>query len=222
MAKAIAARAVKRNEKPFIFSICEWGWQSPWVWAKRLGHSWRINGDIKPWWESLTAIIDNASFQYWASDFYGHNDMDMLEVGNTGQGDPVGNLTYDEAKSHFTAWALLKSPLFISTNLPNATEEARDILKNIDIIKINQDPNVGESIAPFRWGSGQPDYVVGVHGDREAELLELVDQLLETPQLRLLGLSLSRVRWVCRIVGFIGSVRGQMERTIATDACDSS
>ena len=159
MAKAIAARAVKRNEKPFVFSICEWGWQSPWVWAKRLGHSWRINGDIKPWWESLTAIIDNASFQYWASDFYGHNDMDMLKVGNTGQSDPVGNLTYDEAKSHFTAWALLKSPLFISTNLPNATEEARDILKNIDIIKINQDPNVGESIAPFRWGSGQPDYV---------------------------------------------------------------
>jgi alpha-galactosidase len=85
--------------------------------------------------------------------------MDMLEVGNTGQGDPVGNLTYDEAKSHFTAWAFLKSPLFISTNLPNATQEARDILKNSDIIKINQDPNVGESIAPFRWGSGQPDYV---------------------------------------------------------------
>jgi alpha-galactosidase len=142
-----------------VFSLCEWGWQAPWVWAKRLGHSWRINGDIKPWWESLAAIIDNASFQYWASDFYGHNDMDMLEVGNTGQGDPVGNLTYDEAKSHFTAWALLKSPLFISTNLPNATQEARDILKNSDIIKINQDPNVGESIAPFRWGSGQPDYV---------------------------------------------------------------
>ena len=99
MAKAIAARALNRNEKPFVFSLCEWGWQAPWVWAKRLGHSWRINGDIKPWWNSLAAIIDNASFQYWASDFYGHNDMDMLEVGNTGQGDPVGNLTYDEAKA---------------------------------------------------------------------------------------------------------------------------
>lgn len=25
-----------------------------------------------------------------------------------------GNLTDDEAKSHFTAWALMKSPLFVS------------------------------------------------------------------------------------------------------------
>lgn len=159
MAQAIATRAAERDEQPFWFSICEWGWQQPWIWGKRLGHSWRINGDIKPWWSSLAAIIDNASFQYWATDFYGHNDMDMLEVGNTGQGDPIGNLTNDEARSHFTAWALLKSPLFISTNLPNATDEAREILKNQDIIKINQDPNVGESIAPFRWGNDQPDYV---------------------------------------------------------------
>ncbi|KAF3043915.1 hypothetical protein E8E11_002771 [Didymella keratinophila] len=159
MADAIAARAVEKKEDPFWFSICEWGWQQPWIWGKRLGHSWRINGGIKPWWNSLAAIIDNASFQYWATDFYGHNDMDMLEVGNTGQGDPIGNLTYDKAKSHFTAWALLKSPLFISTNLPNATEDERNILKNSDIIKINQDPNVGESIAPFRWGNDQPDFV---------------------------------------------------------------
>ena len=28
-----------------------------------------------------------------------------------------GELTYDEAKSHFTAWALLKSPLLIGTNV---------------------------------------------------------------------------------------------------------
>ncbi|KAG9197770.1 hypothetical protein G6514_001050 [Epicoccum nigrum] len=189
MAKAIAARAVNMNEQPFVFSICQWGWQNPWVWAKRLGHSWRINGDIKPWWESLTAIIDNASFQYWATDFYGHNDMDMLEVGNTGQGDPVGNLTYDEAKSHFTAWALLKSPLFISTNLPNATQEARDILKNSDIIKINQDPNVGESIAPFRWGSGQLDYVSNAthpaqywSGNSSYGVVFMLLNTLDTPQ----------------------------------------
>lgn len=28
-----------------------------------------------------------------------------------------GNLTYDEKKSHWTAWALMKSPLFIGTNV---------------------------------------------------------------------------------------------------------
>jgi alpha-galactosidase len=73
------------------------------VMGKRLGHSWRINGDIKPWWSSLTTIIDLASFHYGVTDFYGRNDLDMLGIGNTGQCSPIGNLAYDEAKSHFTA-----------------------------------------------------------------------------------------------------------------------
>lgn len=157
MANAIAELAEKTDSPPVQFSLCEWGWQQPWVWGKRLGQSWRINGDIKPYWSSITSIIDNASFQYWATDFYAHNDMDILEVGNVDQGTPPGNLTYDESKSHFTAWALLKSPLFIGTDLTNATDETIEILTNKDLIKINQDPNVGESISPFRWGLN-PDF----------------------------------------------------------------
>ena len=35
---------------------------------------------------------------------------DKLEIGN-------GDLTYDEAKTHFTAWALMKAPLLIGTNV---------------------------------------------------------------------------------------------------------
>ncbi|KAF2498074.1 alpha-galactosidase [Lophium mytilinum] len=158
MADAIADRAAKTHSTPFWLGLCEWGWQQPWIWGKTVGQSWRINGDIKPWWDALAAIIDLTSFQYWASDFYGHNDLDMLEVGNTGQGNPIGNLTYEEAKSHFTAWALLKSPLIIGTDLTNATDQTIEILGNRDLIKINQDPHVGQSISPFRWGIG-PDYV---------------------------------------------------------------
>ena len=36
--------------------------------------------------------------------------QDQLEIGN-------GDLTYDEAKTHFTAWALMKAPLLIGTNV---------------------------------------------------------------------------------------------------------
>lgn len=157
MADAIAQVAKTTKNKPFEYSLCEWGWQQPWVWGSRLSQAWRINGDIKPWWSSIASIIDQASFNWWASNFYGHNDMDIMEVGNTGQGTPVGNLTFEEAKSHFTAWALLKSPLIIGTDLTNATAETIEILGNTDLIKINQDPNVGESISPFRWGI-YPDY----------------------------------------------------------------
>lgn len=92
------------------------------------------------------------SLQYWATDFYGRNDMDIMEVGNTGLGTPPGNPTYEGAKSHFTAWALMKSPLIVGTDLSNATSQTLEILLNKDLIKINQDPNVGKSISSFRWG----------------------------------------------------------------------
>jgi hypothetical protein len=70
----------------------------------------------------------SASFITQATNLYGRNDLDMvggmesilpliltsstwqLEIGN-------GNLTYDEAKTHFTTWALLKAPLLIGTNV---------------------------------------------------------------------------------------------------------
>ena len=155
---AIAARAKKhKSEKPFQLALCEWGWQQPWIWAGRLGQSWRIGGDIRPWWSALSSIINQASFIASETRFFARNDLDMLEVGNTGRGTPPGNLTYDEAKSHFTAWALLKSPLLIGSDMESATTETIEILENKDILKINQDPNVGESIVPFRWGFN-PDY----------------------------------------------------------------
>ncbi|EME38419.1 glycoside hydrolase family 27 protein [Dothistroma septosporum NZE10] len=157
MSDAIAKFATQTG-CTFEFSLCEWGWEQPWIWGKRLAQAWRIDGDIKPFWSAISAIIDQVSFQYWATDFYGHNDMDILEVGNTGVGTPPGNLTYEESKSHFTAWALMKSPLIIGTDLTEASTQTLNILRNQNLIKINQDPNVGEGISPFSWGVN-PDYV---------------------------------------------------------------
>jgi len=115
-----------------------------------MAHSWRINGDIGPYWYSIASIINGASFITQATDFYGRNDPDMLEVGN-------GILTYDEAKTHFTAWALMKAPLLIGTNLATISSEMLGILKNTEVIAINQDPVYGTSISPFRWGIN-PDW----------------------------------------------------------------
>ncbi|KAJ8456849.1 hypothetical protein ONZ45_g18557 [Pleurotus djamor] len=165
MAEAIQALAKESGQPPMIFSLCQWGKAQPWLWAKRFGQSWRTTGDIEPRWDSITDIINQNSFIAWASDFYGHNDLDMLEVGN-------GDLTYDEAKSHFTVWALLKSPLLIMywypplhhslmpdyvSQLASATDETLAILTNPEIIAINQDNVVGTSVTPFRWGKN-PDW----------------------------------------------------------------
>ncbi|KAF4564487.1 hypothetical protein EYR36_002423 [Pleurotus pulmonarius] len=179
MAQAIRDLSEETGMPPFIFSLCQWGKvimsssiAQPWLWARNMGQSWRTTGDIEPRWDSITSIINRNSFISWASDFYGHNDMDMLEVGN-------GNLTYEESKSHFTAWALMKSPLLIviinsdllSLILPDrmlflfrelmclnaASEETLEILTNKEIISINQDDVVGTAITPFRWGVN-PDW----------------------------------------------------------------
>ena len=53
-------------------------------------------------------IVNHASFFTHTTNFWGHNDYDMLEVGN-------GDLTIEENRSHFAIWAALKSPLIIGT-----------------------------------------------------------------------------------------------------------
>ncbi|KAF9023342.1 glycoside hydrolase [Hymenopellis radicata] len=150
MADAVEKVHKSSGGAPMLLSLCEWGWSQVWLWGKQFGQSWRTTGDIAPVWNSLANIINFNSFLTQATDFSGRNDLDMLQLGN-------GNLTYDESKSHFTAWALMKSPLLIGTNLSAITNETLSILKNKEILAINQDPVVGTSISPFRWGLN-PDW----------------------------------------------------------------
>ncbi|KAH7886970.1 glycoside hydrolase family 27 protein [Phlebopus sp. FC_14] len=151
MANAIADLSISSGKPPLLLSMCQWGREQGWLWAKKYGQSWRTTNDIQANWRSIASIINQNSFYTWASDFYGHNDMDILEVGN-------GDLNYEETKTHFTAWALMKSPLLISADLNSVSKETLEILTNMEIIAINQDPVVGTSVSPFRWGIN-PDYV---------------------------------------------------------------
>ncbi|KIY47914.1 glycoside hydrolase family 27 protein [Fistulina hepatica ATCC 64428] len=144
MSNALSALANSTGKPSMLYSLCQWGRAQPWLWARRISQTWRTTDDINDSWASVTSIINQNSFISWATDFYGHNDMDILEVGN-------GGLTYDEAKTHFTAWALMKSPLLIGTDLSRITDETLSILKNEELIAIHQDPVIGTGITPFRW-----------------------------------------------------------------------
>ncbi|KAI6040914.1 glycoside hydrolase family 27 protein [Pisolithus marmoratus] len=151
MANAIADLSKSTGKPPLMLSLCQWGREQVWLWGRKYGQSWRTTDDIGANWKSIAGIINKNSFYAWANDFYGHNDMDMLEIGN-------GDLTFEEAKTHFTAWALMKSPLLIGTDLESTSKETIEILTNREIIAINQDPVVGTSVTPFRWGIN-PDFV---------------------------------------------------------------
>ena len=134
--------AIHRAGRPMLFSICEWGDNKPWEWAKDVGHAWRTTGDIHPCWNcehshgswsslGVLPILDKqAGLRQYAGP--GHwNDMDMLEVGN--------GMSEDEDRAHFSLWAMLASPLIAGNDLRTMSEATRGILTHRDMIAIHQD-----------------------------------------------------------------------------------
>ena len=63
----------------------------------------------------------------------GHfNDMDMLEVGRS--------LSVEEDKTHFGMWCIMASPLLIGCDMTNIKSQTLTLLKNKELIALNQDP----------------------------------------------------------------------------------
>lgn len=57
-------------------------------------------------------------------------------------------------------WSLKQSRDLVSVQLESASKEALEILTSHEIIAINQDPVVGASISPFRWGINVSKYAL--------------------------------------------------------------
>ncbi|KAF3761213.1 family 27 glycoside hydrolase [Cryphonectria parasitica EP155] len=142
--------ALTAQNRTIQYSICVWGYQGVEEWGNQTGNSWRISTDIEARWSYITSILNMNTFQMDRVDFWGHNDADMLEVGNLG-------LTYAEARSHFAFWAAMKSPLIMSADLTTMSKEYIDVLKNEYLIAFNQDDVYGAAAKPYKWGY-LPDY----------------------------------------------------------------
>lgn len=143
-------QAVSATGRPMVFQICEWGLDFPSLWAPELGHTWRITNDIIPAWRSIPRILNQAVPQ---TSFAGPGqwlDLDMLEVGNH-------VLTTPEEQTHFSLWAIIKSPLVIGTALYDAytsiSASSLAILKNTDVIGYNQDSLGVAATFRRRWTS---------------------------------------------------------------------
>uniref|UniRef100_A0A2P2JQD6 Alpha-galactosidase n=1 Tax=Rhizophora mucronata TaxID=61149 RepID=A0A2P2JQD6_RHIMU len=125
--------ALLRAGRPILYSICEWGQEHPARWAGRYGNAWRTTGDINDTFESVTSIADdnNKWGRYAGPGKW--NDPDMLEVGN-------GGMMLAEYRSHFSVWALMKAPLLIGCDVRSASRHALRIIRNKEVIDVNQDP----------------------------------------------------------------------------------
>jgi alpha-galactosidase len=131
--------ALKACGRPMVFSICEWGGNTPWVWGAATGNLWRTTGDIRDTWASFTAIMDeNNKYASYAKPGT-WNDPDMLEVGNYGAGVGGGGMTDVEYKTHFSMWALMAAPLIAGNDISKMNQATKDILLNTEVIAIDQD-----------------------------------------------------------------------------------
>lgn len=127
------AEETQTKEKPIVFSICEWGLNSPWSWGRTAGNLWRTTPDIRPVWPWIKMIYARTVRLWECGGKGGYNDPDMLEVGN-------GKLTYDENMSHFALWCMMNAPLILGNDVRSIPDNVLEIVTNAKLIAINQDP----------------------------------------------------------------------------------
>ena len=124
------SRAIKNTGRTDVrMNACRWAY--PGTWIDGAAFSWRTTGDINASWGSVKGILaENLYMSAYCS--RGHyNDMDMLEVGR--------NLTAEEDKTHFGMWCIMNSPLLIGCDLTKINSTALNLLKNKELIALNQD-----------------------------------------------------------------------------------
>ena len=124
------AEAIRNTGRTDVrMNACRWAY--PGTWINDAAVSWRTTGDINASWGSVKGIIKENLYLS-AYCYNGHyNDMDMLEVGR--------NLSVEEDKTHFGMWCIMSSPLLIGCDMSNINSTALNLLKNKDLIALNQD-----------------------------------------------------------------------------------
>jgi hypothetical protein len=111
------------------YNVCRWNF--PGTWVTTIADSWRMYSDISNNFSSIKTIIDkNTYLSAYASPGH-YNDMDMLQVGR--------GMNVNEEKSHFGMWAIMSSPLMIGCNLAGIPQSTLEIIKNTEVIAVNQD-----------------------------------------------------------------------------------
>ena len=122
--------AIVNTGKDVRYNLCRWAY--PGTWCHDISTSWRTTGDIYDGWASVKGILaENLYLSAYCYDGC-YNDMDMLEVGRS--------MSEEEDKTHFGMWCIMSSPLLIGCNMSTIKERPLALLKNQELIALNQDP----------------------------------------------------------------------------------
>lgn len=140
--------ALKASGRDIVFSACNWGTEDVHQWIRSTGaHLYRSTGDIFDGFSSVRNLA-NSQMDKWGYSAPGcFNDIDMLICGMYGKGNvAVGGCNDTEYKTHFALWCFFGSPLMIGCDLRKMNDATLALLKNKDLIAINQD---AEARPPF-------------------------------------------------------------------------
>jgi alpha-galactosidase len=170
--------AIRETGREMVFSICNWGLDSPWEWGPSSGNMWRTTGDLAND-NSWNGMLGNfrASAQYAAVAQAGHwNDPDILEVGN-------GSLTEVEDRTHFSLWAISAAPLMAGNDLRAMSAATRETLTNAEVIAIDQDPAGIQAVKVRDDGNGLEVWSRPLHdaGARAVLLLNTSSATIHAP-----------------------------------------
>ena len=142
--------ALESCGRDILFSVANCGTAEVETWARSVGgHMYRSTGDIGERFSAIAHIGSSQFFklQYSAPGCY--NDVDMLVVGMDG----VGNVGHPglcgdtEYKTHFALWCMESAPLIIGSDLRRLRPECIALLKNKDLLAIDQDPEARAPLA---------------------------------------------------------------------------
>jgi alpha-galactosidase len=175
--------ALRKTNRPVVYSICEWGQRQPWLWARAAGgHLWRTTWDIRDNWVSdqydngHNGIINTIDKQRGLEKFAGPggwNDPDLLVTGLFGKGKSSslnGRFTgcsLTEYRTQFALWCMLAAPLMVNLDVRRMDKSVAAILLNKDLIAINQD-GLGNQATLIADKKGWQVFKKELSGDRYA------------------------------------------------------
>lgn len=133
--------ALSTVPRDIAFAACNWGSHNVQEWIRGTrATAFRICGDIT---DNFQSIRSQSEWHMQFSPYAGvgcNIDFDMLVVGMDGKGNVAnGGCTDTEYMTHFAVWCMFANPLLIGADIRNMRPEALEILKNRDLIAIDQD-----------------------------------------------------------------------------------
>lgn len=137
--------------------------------VKQWGNMWRIKGDFWDNWKEIAQMFDIAK-RWEGVGGKGHwPDCDMLQIGKISKRGPVGKERYsrftdDELYTHFSFWALFRSPLMLGGNMPENRAIEKNIFTNKEVIAVNQN---GKNPKQLYKKDGSMVWVSEVQGSKD-------------------------------------------------------